>query len=84
MVLLPNLFHCWSMRTVQASDLREFDSLPATIDLPRAGRFWGLGRDSCYRLARSGQFPVRVHRLGARYVVTKADLASALGVRMRE
>lgn len=72
------------MRIVEASDLTELDSLPATIDLPRAGRFWGLGRDTSYRLARAGEFPVRVHRLGARYVVTKADLAAALGLRMRE
>lgn len=71
------------MRSITAAHLAELDMLPATVDVPRAGRFWGIGRDASYRLAHSGQFPTPVHRVGARYVVTKADLASALGVPLR-
>ncbi|GEL95298.1 helix-turn-helix transcriptional regulator [Cellulomonas composti] len=71
------------MRSITAAHLAELDTLPATVDLPQAGRFWGIGRDAAYRLAHSGQFPAPVHRVGARYVVTKADLAAALGVPLR-
>jgi hypothetical protein len=72
------------MRNTTAADLAALDALPATIDAPTAGRFWGLGRDASYRLARSGEFPVRVLRLGGRLVVTKAALAEALGVPLTE
>ena len=68
------------MRTTAAAHLTELDALPATVDAPTAGRFWGLGRDASYRLVHSGTFPAPVHRLGARFVVTKSDLAAALGV----
>ncbi|HEY3546291.1 MAG TPA: hypothetical protein VGK17_09380 [Propionicimonas sp.] len=72
------------MRSIPAANLAELDALPATVDLPRAGRFWGIGRDASYRLAHSGQFPAKVHQLGARFVVTKADLAAALGVPLQD
>ena len=58
----------------------ELRALPVTVSIVEAGRPFGLGRDSCYDLARRGEFPVPVLRLGRRWVVTRASLLSALGV----
>jgi hypothetical protein len=58
----------------------ELRSLPLTVSIVEAGRPFGLGRDACYDLARRGEFPVPVLRLGRRWVVTRAALLSGLGV----
>jgi predicted DNA-binding transcriptional regulator AlpA len=58
----------------------ELLQLPATIDLVTAARAVGIGRTTAYRLARSGQFPVPVLRLGARYRVVTSGLLAALGI----
>lgn len=72
------------MRTIESSSIPDLDKLPATINLPAAGRFFGLGRDASYELHRRGEFPTPVLRLGKRLVVTKASLCAALGVDMRD
>ncbi|MFG1892641.1 DNA-binding protein [Micromonospora zamorensis] len=59
-----------------ADDVRAFR---VTVDLPTAGRCFGIGRDLSYSLARQGVFPVPVLRLGRRLVVTRAALLRALG-----
>lgn len=53
---------------------------PVTVDVPTAGRCFGLGRDVSYDLARTGQFPTPVLRLGRSLRVTRAALLGALGV----
>ncbi|MBE1533262.1 helix-turn-helix domain-containing protein [Actinomadura algeriensis] len=58
----------------------EIRSLPATIDLVTAGRVFGVGRTKAYQLARTGDFPCRVLRVGRSYRVPTADLLAALGV----
>lgn len=58
----------------------ELLALPATVDLVTAARALGIGRTSAYQLARAGELPVPVLRLGARYRVPTAALLSALGV----
>jgi hypothetical protein len=55
-------------------------ALPVTIDVPTAGKCWGLGRDGSYRAARDGTFPVPVLPIGWRLVVTRASLLTALGI----
>lgn len=55
-------------------------ALPLTVPVPIAGQAFGLGRDTAYRLARRGDFPVPVIRMGARMVVTRASLLAALGL----
>ena len=52
----------------------------ATVDVPTAGRCWGLGRDASYALARGGKFPVPVLELGGRLRVTRAAIMHALGI----
>lgn len=51
---------------------------PLTVDVPTAGALFGLGRDLSMKLAKSGEFPVAVLRLGSRYRVTRAALIAAL------
>jgi hypothetical protein len=56
-------------------------ALPAVVDLPTAGRAFGLGRTMSYELARAGAFPCEVLPLGRRFRVTKANLVQALGIK---
>lgn len=62
----------------------EIRSWPATVDVPTAGRAFGLGRDESYRLARVGGFPVPVLRLGRFLRVTRGALLNALEITERE
>jgi len=55
-------------------------ALPLTVDLPTAGRAFGMSRDSAYRHARAGEFPVPIVRVGRGYRVTRAALLAALGI----
>jgi hypothetical protein len=43
--------------------------LGLTTDIETAGAILGVGRTKAYELARTGQFPVKVLRIGKRYVV---------------
>lgn len=52
----------------------------ATLSVPEAGAELGLGRGTSYELARQGEFPVRVLKIGSRYRVSRADLDRYLGV----
>jgi hypothetical protein len=52
----------------------------ATVDLMTAARALGCGRSLAYELARRGEFPCEVLRLGSRYVVPTAALLRTLGV----
>ncbi|WP_209305298.1 helix-turn-helix domain-containing protein [Blastococcus sp. CT_GayMR20] len=55
--------------------------LPPVIDLyPDAAGVLGIGRTTAYEMARQGEFPVRIIKIGARYKVATADLRALLGV----
>lgn len=58
----------------------EIRAWPVTVDVPTAGRAFGVGRDESYRLAREGRFPVPVLRLGRYLRVSRAAVLAALGV----
>lgn len=58
----------------------EISTLPAVIDLVTAGRALGLGRTKSYQLARAGDFPCRILRVGNSYLVPTADLLTLLGL----
>lgn len=58
----------------------ELLALPVTVDVPTAARALGLGRSTGYELARRGEFPCRVLRVGSSYRVPTADLMRVLGV----
>lgn len=59
-------------------------ALPVTVDVPTAGRCFGLGRRVSYQLAREGAFPVPVLQLGRSLRVTQASLLTALGIPKQE
>lgn len=59
--------------------LAELGELPAVIDLVTAGRALGIGRTKAYELARSGEFPCRVLRVGRTYLVPTPELLTLLG-----
>lgn len=58
----------------------ELSALPAVTDLVTAGRALGLGRTKAYQLARNGEFPCPVIRVGKTYLVPTAGLLTLLGV----
>ena len=68
------------MKTQNAMTRDELLSLPVSFDLMVAARALGIGRTLAYNMAKRGQFPVRVLRLGNRYRVTRADLLRVLGM----
>lgn len=59
-------------------------ALPVTVDVPTAGRCFGLGRNVSYDLARLGQLPVPVLQLGRSLRVTRASILAALGIAEQE
>lgn len=58
----------------------ELHDLPIVVDLMTAARALGIGRTKAYQLAASGQFPVRIIRVGTAYHVPTAELLKVLGI----
>ncbi|WP_030546367.1 hypothetical protein [Streptomyces albus] len=56
----------------------ELLALPAAVDLDTGNRALGLGRSKGYELAKRGQYPCKVLRLGKAYRVVTADLLNLL------
>lgn len=61
-------------------DDNELAALPSAFGLEPACRAYGISRTLGYELAKKGEFPCRVLRVGNTYRVTKADLMRSLGV----
>ena len=57
----------------------DLHNLPVAIDLMTAARALGIGRTKAYELARTGEFPCRIIRVGDLYRVVTADLIRLLG-----
>ena len=55
-----------------------------TVDLMTAAAALGLGRTKAYELARRGQFPCRVIRIGEIYRIPTPGLLELLGVPAEE
>ncbi|MFE2944687.1 hypothetical protein ACFXKG_37465 [Streptomyces sp. NPDC059255] len=55
-------------------------ALPAVIDLDTSNRALMIGRSTGYGLAKQGEYPVKVLRLGNAYRVVTADLLKLLGL----
>ena len=58
----------------------ELLGLPTTISVETAARAIGLGRTRAYQLARRGELPCKVIRIGASYRVVTGDLRRLLGI----
>ncbi|MEU3182093.1 hypothetical protein [Streptomyces albidoflavus] len=61
----------------------ELLALPAVIDLDTSNKALMIGRSTGYGLAKQGEYPVRVLRLGNAYRVVTADLLKLLGLEHR-
>ncbi|ACY20492.1 hypothetical protein Gbro_1188 [Gordonia bronchialis DSM 43247] len=55
-------------------------ALGVRTDLETANSVLGLGRQNGYEHAKNGTYPVRVLRVGRKYVVPVAGLLDALGI----
>ncbi len=64
----------------KALTIDELRALPAAVDLPTAARALGLGRTKAYELARHGQFPCRILRIGSAYRIPTAELLTYLAI----
>ena len=62
----------WTVQRIRA--------LGVVTDLPTAAQVFGLGRSLAYQLARDGQFPTPVIRVGSRYRVAVAAVLAALHI----
>ncbi|GAQ67265.1 hypothetical protein F3K40_14930 [Streptomyces sp. LBUM 1478] len=58
----------------------EMLALPVAVDLDTSNRALGLGRSKGYELAKRGEYPCKVLRLGNAYRVVTADLLELLGL----
>ena len=58
----------------------EVMDLPVMVPLDTANRALCVGRTLGYQMAKTGNYPVRVHRLGNQYRVARADLLRFLGI----
>jgi hypothetical protein len=51
-----------------------------TTDVETAGAILGIGRTKAYELAKSGEFPAVIIKVGRRYVVSVPAILGLLGV----
>ncbi len=65
------------MQTMRYEDL---DALPTVVSIMTAARALGLSRTYAYELAKRGDFPCRIIRIGTTYRVPTAELRKLLGV----
>lgn len=62
----------------------ELEALPVSFDLQTACRAYGIGKNLGYYLAKRGEFPCRVLKIGNAYRVTRADLLRSLDAQLVE
>lgn len=55
-----------------------------TVSIPEAGKILGIGTTTAYALAKSGEFPVRVLRLGKSLRVSISQLEAYLDGRLQD
>lgn len=60
--------------------MAEIAELPTVLDLITAARALRIGRTTAYALARDGEFPCPVVRVGGTYRVPTAGLLRVLGL----
>ena len=58
--------------------IEDLKALGATTDVVTAGQFLGISRNTAYRLAHRGAFPLPLIHVGAQYRVPTAALIAAL------
>ncbi|MCP3758894.1 helix-turn-helix domain-containing protein [Streptomyces sp. TBY4] len=61
--------------------MAELLELPPMVNVTTAARALSIGKDTAYKLIKSGEFPVQVIALGSTSKVATASLWELLGVR---
>jgi hypothetical protein len=64
----------------KAMTLAQAMDLPSVVDIVTAGRMLGIGRTKAQELARAGQWPTPLLRLGSSYRVPTAALLRLLEI----
>lgn len=62
----------------------ELLALPAVVDHDTSNKVLMIGRSTGYGLAKQGEYPVKVLRLGNTYRVVTADLLQLLGLERQQ
>ncbi|SEF78526.1 Helix-turn-helix domain-containing protein [Thermomonospora echinospora] len=65
---------------MESLKLTEVTELPSVVDIVTAARALGLSRTYAYELAKRGEFPCKVIRIGTGYRVPTAPLLDLLGL----
>ncbi len=65
---------------IKQMTVTELEALPVAVDIETAGRCFGIGRTTAHELARAGEFPCRVLRVGVKYRVPRSAIFEALGI----
>lgn len=68
----------WTQKASRWSPQR-IRALGATTTLEIAAEILGIGRSKGYELARDGEFPVEILRIGRRYIIPTAAILRLLG-----
>jgi excisionase family DNA binding protein len=66
--------------TARGMSFREVLALPVAITLDDANRALGVGRSNGYAMAKTGEYPIPVLRLGRAYRCKRSDLLAYLGI----
>lgn len=66
--------------TTRGMSVRELLALPVAVTLDDANRALSVGRSNGYAMAKTGEYPVPVLRLGRAYRVKRSDLLNYLGI----
>lgn len=67
------------MQTTRRWTVEDVRNLGLTTDLETAGSILGIGRSKSYEMARSGEFPIRLTRVGRCYRVPVLPILVYLG-----
>jgi hypothetical protein len=68
------------MNPLSPAELEDLARTRLTVDLVTAGRAWGIGRTRVHELARAGDLPFHVVRIGVSYRVPVNTLLLSLGL----
>ncbi|MFE4692933.1 helix-turn-helix domain-containing protein [Streptomyces sp. NPDC056749] len=75
----------WIVRRIEVPreddmTIEEALALPVAVKFDDSNRALGLGRTTAYELARRGEYPLPLMRLGRNYRVRRSDILRFLGI----